>query len=142
MRCAGVPDGSVTSETRMTLTPGIDTKEHRSVRRDRESSFAWDGTVAFADSPGGWVPADGVKPAWNWTPPGGIVAKTHVMPTWLRVWYRTPLLDRFAHVWMWHHGFWWCLNAGRSPPPDQAGVREPRRPSPPAGSMVAEASGE
>jgi len=29
------------------------------------------------------------------------------MPLWLKVWYRTPFLDRRAHVWMWHHGYWW-----------------------------------
>ena len=29
------------------------------------------------------------------------------MPFWLKVWYRTPFLDRGAYVWMWHHGYWW-----------------------------------
>ena len=29
------------------------------------------------------------------------------MPLWLKVWYRTPFLDRGAYVWMWHHGYWW-----------------------------------
>ncbi len=28
------------------------------------------------------------------------------MPRWVRVWYYTPFVDRFAHGWMWGHGGW------------------------------------
>lgn len=25
---------------------------------------------------------------------------------WVRAWYRLPLIDRHAHVWMWYHACW------------------------------------
>jgi hypothetical protein len=28
------------------------------------------------------------------------------MPLWVRIWFQTPLLDRRARVYMWHHGYW------------------------------------
>lgn len=28
------------------------------------------------------------------------------MPLWVRIWHRTPFLDRRARVYMWHHGYW------------------------------------
>jgi len=57
-------------------------------------------------SPGGWVAPSGVRPAWNWTPPPGIGLRLDRMPVWARVWYGTPLVDRYAHAWLWHHGGW------------------------------------
>jgi hypothetical protein len=37
------------------------------------------------------------------------------MPRWVRVWYRVPFIDRYAYVWMWHHGGWDVLPPGVSP---------------------------
>ncbi|OZB89570.1 MAG: hypothetical protein B7X41_02120 [Microbacterium sp. 14-71-5] len=59
------------------------------------------------------------------------------MPTWVRVWYRTPFIDRYAHVWMWHHGGWQVLSAAGDDG-GAAGVREPRRPLPPTPALAAE----
>jgi hypothetical protein len=28
------------------------------------------------------------------------------MPRWVRIWFRTPFLDRYAHQWMWFRGGW------------------------------------
>jgi len=52
------------------------------------------------------VPPVGAKPGENWSTPHGLRARTDAMPRWLTLWYRTPLLDRKARVYMWHHGFW------------------------------------
>jgi uncharacterized protein YjbJ (UPF0337 family) len=35
------------------------------------------------------------------------------MPWWVRVWYELPLLDRYAHAWMWARGGWEVRPAGR-----------------------------
>ena len=91
-------------------------------------------------SPGGWMPPPRSKPGWDWLPPDGGTPDMLGMPRWLRVWYRTPFLDRRAHVYMWQHGYWWV----GSPQPDRpedpdggAGVREPRRPAPSSGEAGA-----
>lgn len=55
-------------------------------------------------SPAGWRTPDDVLPAWSWAPPGGIQARLDRVPLWVRLWYATPLVDRYAHVWMWEHG--------------------------------------
>jgi hypothetical protein len=52
-------------------------------------------------SPGGWVVPPGVRPAWNWTPPPGIVPRPDRAPRWVRWWYGTPVIDRYAYSWMW-----------------------------------------
>ena len=52
------------------------------------------------------------------------------MPMWARLWYMTPLVDRFAYEWMWWHGYWGIPAAPENPLPD-GGVREPRRPRDP-----------
>jgi hypothetical protein len=57
-------------------------------------------------SPGGWTPPRGTLPAWNWVPPEGAMPRLDVVPRWVRVWYAIPLIDRYAHVWMWAHGGW------------------------------------
>lgn len=58
-------------------------------------------------SPGGWHPPPGTRPAWNWIPPDhGLSPRMDRVPWWVRLWYRTPMLDRFAHAWMWDHGGW------------------------------------
>jgi hypothetical protein len=54
-----------------------------------------------------------------------------VMLWWVRVWYALPLLDRYAHAWMWAHGGWEVRPPLGAPPGDHAGVREPREPVPP-----------
>jgi hypothetical protein len=57
-------------------------------------------------SPGGWSAPAGVLPAWNWTPPCGITKRLDRVPLWARLWYSTPLVDRYAHAWLWQHGGW------------------------------------
>lgn len=57
-------------------------------------------------SPGGWSVPAGVRPAWNWTPPSGIEPRLDRVPLWARLWYGTPLVDRYAHSWLWYHGGW------------------------------------
>lgn len=57
-------------------------------------------------SPAGWRPPDGVIPAWSWAPPDGLRPRLDRVPAWVRLWYRTPLVDRYAHGWMWEHGGW------------------------------------
>ncbi len=81
-------------------------------------------------SPGGWTPPVGVLAAWNWTPPGGLRPRLERIPRWVRVWYRLPFIDRYAHAWMWRHGGWDVDAASGFAGPDVSGVREPRRPHP------------
>jgi hypothetical protein len=57
-------------------------------------------------SPGGWTPPPGVLPGWSWVPPAGALPRLDLAPWWVRVWYELPLLDRYAHVWLWAHGGW------------------------------------
>ena len=59
-----------------------------------------------APSPAGWQPPDGARPAWSWTPPCGLTPRLDRVPAWVRLWYKTPLVDRYAHAWMWEHGGW------------------------------------
>jgi hypothetical protein len=80
-------------------------------------------------SPGGWTPPPGVLPAWSWVPPDGAKPRPDVMPWWVRVWYELPLLDRYAHAWMWAHGGWEVCPPSGTPPGDHAGVREPCDPA-------------
>lgn len=56
-------------------------------------------------SPGGWDPPHGVRPGWDWTPPWmGASPTPERMPLWVRLLYRLPFVDRYAHMWMWSHG--------------------------------------
>ena len=74
-------------------------------------------------SPGGWVAPPGTRPGWNWLPPDGAVPLLRSMPWWVRVWYRAPLIDRYAYEWMWWHGGWGILVTGsRDDGPPPAGV--------------------
>jgi hypothetical protein len=59
-----------------------------------------------APSPGGWRPPAGARPAWQWAPPDGLRIRLDRVPLWVRLWYRTPIVDRHAHSWMWEHGGW------------------------------------
>jgi hypothetical protein len=71
-------------------------------------------------SPGGWEPPAGVLPAWNWTPPCGIHARLDRVPLWARVWFGTPLVDRYAHSWLWRHGGWDVVSPEDWTPPTSA----------------------
>jgi hypothetical protein len=62
--------------------------------------------LLLVPSPGGWKAPPGTRPAWNWTPPPGIAPRLDRTPWWARVWYDTPLVDRYAHAWLWYHGGW------------------------------------
>jgi hypothetical protein len=55
------------------------------------------------------------------------------MPILVRVWARTPILNRWANVWLWKHGYF-LVYPPSGPPVEEAGVREPRRPAAPASS--------
>ena len=57
-------------------------------------------------SPAGWQPPPGTRPAWQWTPPSGLRERLDRVPVWVRLWYKTPIADRFACSWMWEHGGW------------------------------------
>lgn len=90
-------------------------------------------------SPGEWQVPDGMRPGWQWLPEFGALPNLRAVPRWVRIWYRTPLVDRFAYEWMWWHGGWSVLAPGDTPPPE-AGVREPRRPHPSAPAGAAHAN--
>lgn len=78
-------------------------------------------------------------PSWDWLPPGGARLRRDLVPIWVRAWLRTPLIDRYAHVWMWHRGGWKVARPqGRSDGGDAAAVREPRKPIRPSGRLAAE----
>lgn len=64
-------------------------------------------------SPGGWSVPRGRLAAWDWLPPGGASPRPDLAPWWLRAWYRTPCIDRWAYDRMWWRGCWEVL-----PPPD------------------------
>ena len=83
-------------------------------------------------SPGGWIPPPDVLPAWSWVPPDGAMPRLDIVPWWVRLWYELPLIDRYAHAWMWAHGGWEVRPPSTALPGDQAGVPEPRRPEPPS----------
>ena len=84
-------------------------------------------------SPGDWVVPAGQRPGWSWLPEQGALPNLRAMPRWVRVWYRTPFIDRYAYAWMWWHGGWAVPVDSEAPePPPDGGVREPRRPLPKA----------
>jgi hypothetical protein len=93
--------------------------------------------AARVPSPAGWAVPPGVRPAWNWTPPSGLAPRLDRAPRWVRWWYRTPLLDRYAHAWMWWHGAWDVEAPAAPPRGDETGVREPRHPTVPSGQFFA-----
>jgi hypothetical protein len=75
-----------------------------------------DAALPRVASPGGWSAPAGVRPAWNWTPPGsGVALRLDRVPLWARLWYHTPLLDRYAHAWLWYHGGWDVIPSGPAP---------------------------
>jgi hypothetical protein len=84
-------------------------------RRTARAASPWE--TSATPSPGGWQPPRHRLPAWDWAPPSGLRPRLDRVPQWVRVWYHTPFIDRYAHAWMWRHGGWDVLP-----------------PSPPAGS--------
>jgi hypothetical protein len=79
-------------------------------------------------SPGHWIAPPGVRPGRAWLPEHGALPNLRGMPRWVRVWYRTPFLARFAYEWMWWHGGWFVLIPSQTPPGH--GYWENRRPGP------------
>ncbi len=74
-------------------------------------------TLPRVPSPGGWAAPAGVRPAWDWTPAGsGVTLRLDRVPRWAGLWYRTPLLDRYAHAWLWYHGGWDVIPPESCPP--------------------------
>lgn len=58
-------------------------------------------------SPGTWEPPEGTSPAWNWVPANhGLTPRLDRVPRVVRLWFKTPFIDRWAYVWMWNHGGW------------------------------------
>ncbi len=88
-------------------------------------------SVDMIPSPGGWVAPAGCRPGWDWVPPSGVYVRPDSLGRWMRAWYRTPFVDRYAHAWMWHHG---CFDVSPPSGPEAAGVREPSRQAPNAGT--------
>jgi hypothetical protein len=75
-------------------------------------------------SPGAWQPPPGTLPGWNWIPPEhGLSSRLDRVPRWVRVWYKTPFVDRYAHSWMWHHGGWDIIPDGSKA--DSVGLESP-----------------
>jgi len=107
----------------------------------RPDEGPWRGTGEPRDagrvlSPGGWVVPEGRLAAWDWLPPSGAVPRVDLAPWWLRWWYRTPLVDRWAHACMWRRGCWEVAPPPREGWADSA-ARLPVRP--PAPALPAEA---
>jgi hypothetical protein len=94
--------------------------------------------AAIVPSPGAWESPSGARPAWNWVPPGhGLSPRLDRVPRWVRIWFGTPFIDRFAYAWMWHHGGWDVIPPVE-PGPENIGDREPLvpKPSPPTLKMA------
>ena len=72
--------------------------------RARRTELRWE-TEAMP-SPAGWQPPAGERPAWQWVPPCGLRVRLDRVPFWVRLWYKTPVVDRYACSWMWTHGGW------------------------------------
>lgn len=90
-------------------------------------------------SPAGWVVPDGLLAAWDWLPPGGASPRLDLAPRWLRCWYWTPFVDRWAHAYMWRRGYY-EVDPG---PGGGAQDRQATRPGrPPAPTLPAEATFE
>jgi hypothetical protein len=79
--------------------------------RPAHPASSWD--TDATPSPGGWQPPRDRLPGWNWAPPGGLRPRFDRLPPWVRLWYRTPFVDRYAHAWMWRHGGWDVLPPSR-----------------------------
>jgi hypothetical protein len=68
-------------------------------------------------SPGHWVAPAGHRPGWDWLPEHGALPNLRAMPRWVRIWFRTPFIDRYAYEWMWWHGGWSVLVPSDPPAP-------------------------
>ena len=60
----------------------------------------------YVRSPGGWVAPQGQRAGWDWVPPGGAEPRLHEAPGWARWMFHRPVIQRFAHTWMWKQGLW------------------------------------
>lgn len=124
----GLPARSFVAGPHTGLTDANAAPRMDAMGRQSHGELAWTDRIP---SPGGWTPPSGVKPGWAWLPPNGASPRLEAMPTWVRLWYWTPFIDRWAYVWMWDRGGWWVEPPGSAPPPEDASVREPIRPTPP-----------
>ena len=86
-------------------------------------------------TPGGVVAPPGVLPGWDWTPSGGLTSCPQALPWWVRAWLVLPLVDRYAHVWMWHHGLY-SLPPRGGDDGDPSGDRSPQRPPGPPPALL------
>jgi hypothetical protein len=65
-------------------------------RRPARPASLWD--TDATPSPGEWQLPPGCLPTWNWAPPGGLRSRFDRVPLWVRLWYRTPIIDRYART--------------------------------------------
>ena len=94
-------------ERRVRRLPGPVALDENSPRlADIRAEIQRQAAMPRVPSPGGWSAPRGVLPAWNWTPPPGVEPRLDRAPRWARLWYGTPLVDRYAHAWLWRHGGW------------------------------------
>ena len=105
------PDTGLTDANAAPTMDGVGGESH--------DELAWTDRIP---SPGGWTPPSGVKPGWAWLPPSGAFPRLEAMPMWVRLWYWTPFIDRWAYVWMWAHGGWWVEPPGSAPRPPRMRV--------------------
>jgi hypothetical protein len=60
------------------------------------------------------------SPGWDWLPPGGAEPRLHEAPALARWLFHRPIGQRFAHTWLWRHGYWTVEAApGYLPGPDE-----------------------
>ena len=45
-------------------------------------------------------------PGWDWLPPGGAEPRLRESPAMVRWSFHRPFVQRFAHTWLWRHGYW------------------------------------
>jgi hypothetical protein len=73
-------------------------------------------TFVGVRSPGSWAVPAGRRPGWDWLPEYRARPNLRAVPRWARLWYRVPLIDRYAYEWMWWHGGWSVLVPVDTPP--------------------------
>jgi hypothetical protein len=78
-------------------------------------------------SPGPWTLPKRKIPGLTWTPPGGLVPRLDLVPGRVLRGFYAPVIDRWAHMWMWRHGGFEVLVAER-----RRGERDPGDPDGPA----------
>jgi hypothetical protein len=102
------------------------------VMEPEEPGEYWAALDAWADAIDGLWETESCPSPGGWSSPTeapqGMVPRLGRMPWWVRVWYRTPFLDRQARRWMWSHGGFDVLPSS---------VALPRQPQPPPASSNA-----